>query len=279
MPATFKPTHYGLRPIRIELMAGCIYAALTDEVPDFTPFRSQVAPFLEPYRLANAKVAFQSRLVERANWKLVMENARECYHCPTGHPELRVAFPVTFGRGFEYRGDPAHLKTFESRIAELGLPSMPVRGSWWNAARYPLNPGMESLTMNGASVVRKRLVEIDEKILGGVRWAIEPNNFCHALPDYAFMFSAVPIGAEETHVLSTWLVHKDAVEGKDYTIDSLTELWTKTNLQDRALSENNQKGVNGFGYSPGPYSEDAEHFVIEFVNWYRAAAQAATRDG
>jgi Rieske 2Fe-2S family protein len=39
-------------------------------------------------------------------------------------------------------------------------------------------------------------------------------------------------------------------------------------LQDRELAENNQRGINGIGYVPGPYSLD-EDFVVWFGNWYR----------
>ena len=90
------------------------------------------------------------------------------------------------------------------------------------------------------------------------------------------MFSVFPIGPEETLVVSKWLVHRDALEGVDYDIEKLTETWTATNLQDRALAENNQRGVNGMGYIPGPYSQDAEDFVIRFADWYRQEARAAT---
>lgn len=103
----------------------------------------------------------------------------------------------------------------------------------------------------------------------------QPNNFCHAFSDYAFMFSAIPSGPQETRVVSKWLVHKDAVEGVDYTIEGLTEAWTKTNLQDRDLAENNQRGVNGIGYLPGPYSQEAEDYVVRFAKWYREVARSA----
>ena len=73
--------------------------------------------------------------------------------------------------------------------------------------------------------------------------------------------------------MSKWFVHRDAVEGVDYDITTLIGTWTETNLQDRALAENNQRGVNGLGYSPGKYSEDAEDFVIRFNKWYRETAR------
>ncbi len=82
------------------------------------------------------------------------------------------------------------------------------------------------------------------------------------------MFSAMPVGPNETLVVSKWLVHKDAVEGVDYDVETLAELWTKTNLQDLELAENNQRGVNALGYTPGPYSQEAETLVMHFVDWY-----------
>jgi Rieske 2Fe-2S family protein len=82
------------------------------------------------------------------------------------------------------------------------------------------------------------------------------------------MFAAFPISPDETVVVSKWLVHEDAREGVDYDIDSLTALWTATNLQDRDLVENNQRGVNSPGYRPGPYSREAESLAARFVDWY-----------
>jgi len=70
------------------------------------------------------------------------------------------------------------------------------------------------------------------------------------------------------------LVHKDAVEGVDYDVERLTELWTKTNLQDLDLCENNQRGVNSVGYLPGPYCEESEALVMRFTDWYCAEARA-----
>jgi glycine betaine catabolism A len=277
MPADFRPEDHGLCPIQVELLAGCIYVALQGDAPDFGSFRDAVEPLLAPYRLRDAKVAFQSTLIEKANWKLVMENARECYHCPTGHPELKRSFPVVIEPGFSFADSPHNLK-FAARMTELGLSTAPVQGPWWLAGRYPLNPGMESVSMDGRFAVSRHLIDIEERCIGGFRWAVEPNSFCHALPDYAFMFAAIPIAPQETHVVCKWLVHKDAVEGVDYTVDALTDLWTRTNLQDRELAENNQRGVNGLGYVPGPYSSEAEDLVIRFADWYRAAARSASRD-
>jgi glycine betaine catabolism A len=274
MPAGFRAEDHALVPVRIELLAGCIYAALTHDAPDFSPFRTAVAPLLAPYHLNDAKVAFQSSLIEKANWKLVMENARECYHCAASHPELKFSYPITYGSAALGKGNEEHERQFAARMGRLGLSTTPVEGTWWHAERYPLNPGMESISIDGRPVVSRRLIGMEEPEIGGLWWAIEPNTFCHALSDYAFTFTAIPVGPQETRVDSKWLVHKDAVEGIDFTIERLTETWTKTNLQDRELAENNQRGVNGRGYMPGPYSQD-EDFVVRFGNWYRGMVRSA----
>ena len=92
--------------------------------------------------------------------------------------------------------------------------------------------------------------------------------------DFTFIFSALPVAPNETHVVAKWYVSKDAVEGVDYTAEGLSDIWNKTNIQDRDLAENNQKGVNSIGYKPGPYSPEAEVLVLRIIDWYCAKAKA-----
>ncbi len=65
-----------------------------------------------------------------------------------------------------------------------------------------------------------------------------------------------------------WLVRKDAVEGQDYDLKALTEVWTATNDEDRRVVEENQAGILSPAYTPGPYSPRHEEGVIHFVDWY-----------
>jgi glycine betaine catabolism A len=86
------------------------------------------------------------------------------------------------------------------------------------------------------------------------------------------MFTALPAGPEETRVVCKWLVAKEAREGVDFRVPELTRVWSATNLQDRDLAENDQRGVSGIGYRPGPYANGAEELVIRFNDWYRETA-------
>src|SRR5262249_8783074 len=126
---------------------------------------------------------------------------------------------------------------------------------------------------DGSPLVRQAFNEANERNLGTLRWAIEPNNFCHVTSDVGFAFTANPVGPSQTVVTAKWLVHRDAVENVDYRLDQLTQLWSQTNLQDRDLAENNQRGVNGAGYIPGPYSRSSESYVLRFVDWYCRQAE------
>lgn len=87
------------------------------------------------------------------------------------------------------------------------------------------------------------------------------------------MLNVMPESATTCTVTAKWLVHKDAVEGEDYDVDKLIYAWDQTNRQDRAFAENNQKGINGAGYVPGPYSLGEEVIVLAFVDWYCEAAK------
>lgn len=81
-------TPQGLGPVHVRQLAGLIFVCLAAQPPeDFEDFAARMRPYLEPHALAQAKVARQIDLVEHGNWKLTIENNRECFHCG-GHPEL-----------------------------------------------------------------------------------------------------------------------------------------------------------------------------------------------
>jgi glycine betaine catabolism A len=271
MHEDFDVTAYRLHPVHTETVAGVIYVCLSEAPPDSAPFRVALESLLEPHDLRNSKIAHTVTLVERANWKLVMENARECYHCRARHPQLNRSF-----RDFttaDVFGQPERwLTEFWEHCEARGLRNGPVAGSWFEGGRFPLVEGAVSLTMDGKAAVTKTLGQVGDGNVGTMRWASQPNCFNHAFGDHAFLFQALPTGPQETTVTAKWVVNKDAVEGRDYDLARLTEVWCATNDQDRRLAENNQRGVNSVSYVPGPYSSTTEGRVLEFVDWYCSAS-------
>ena len=272
MGPDFDPTGHSLAPVHLESLGGVLFVCLADAPPPIADFKRAFEPLISPHRLDRAKLAYESVLVEKANWKLAMENARECYHCPTAHPELAKFFPVGASAHFDY-GEDQRQEVFAARMAKTGLPIGPVEGDWWQAIRFVLNEGCVSTTIDGRHSVTKLMCELGDGDVGSLRWAVEPNGFAHATADQLFMFTAMPVGPRETVIVAKWLVHEDAVEGVDYDLDDLTSLWTRTNLQDRELVENNQAGVNSPGFRPGPYSPEAEALAIRFTDWYCRTAE------
>lgn len=259
----FEKAEFGLRPIQVECVAGTVYIALSQEAPDFGPFRAAFEPLIRRYNLLEGKVVHHQKIVENANWKLAMENARECAHCDVGHPELCL----TLVNGFALDADDPHNIAFYARLEKLGIPASAQEGSWYSTGHVPLKPGIESMTMDGRYDV-KRLLNEDVADLGYLRWSLQSHCYNLALPDYVFTFSVMPLNARQTFVHSKWLVHKDAVEGVDYDIERLRKLWETTNNQDVALTEINQKGVGSAGYVPGPYMPEAESWCERFTDWY-----------
>lgn len=267
MADDFVKADHGLKPVALENVDGALFICLSENPPEFDDFREKLRAYAAPANFRDVKLAHQAILVENANWKLVMENARECYHCGLSHPALAKTFPVEMSRHFD-SGEDARLKAFYTRMDGLGFPHVAVEGHWWQIARFALNEGCVSISDDGQHLCQKLLCDADGGDIGSMRFAIDPHCFVHCTADGIFMFSALPVGPGETHVYSKWFVHKDAVEGVDYDIASLTKLWTQTNLEDKQLAENNQLGVNSMGYTPGPYSQEAEMLALRFTDFY-----------
>ena len=268
----FDQAAYSLKQVHVEIMGGYIFISLSENPQDFDQFRTDVKPYMLPHDLENSKVAYESTLIEKANWKLVIENNRECYHCAGAHPEL-------LGSLYEYddltdpRVDEGFSTLFQEKSRnwlDAGIPFMPTPENLrYRAVRMPLLARAVTMTMDGESACRKPLGNLQDADLGSMRMLHLPNTWNHACGDYAMAFRVLPISAQQTMVTTKWLVHKDAVEGMDYDLKRLTEVWLATNEQDRILAENNQRGINSSAYRPGPYSADIEFGVDNFIQWYK----------
>src|SRR5690606_19635142 len=150
---------------------------------------------LGPHDLVNAKVAHEAHIVERGNWKLVMENSRECYHCRASHPELMRTFLDTYNFQ-EPAADPV-IPAFVARCNAAGLPSDGWRGRDFRITRMPLTQEAASITMDGKEAVSIALGGITEPKIGSLRWVHFPSTFNHALRDYAILVRMLPVGPEE----------------------------------------------------------------------------------
>ncbi|RFB79867.1 aromatic ring-hydroxylating oxygenase subunit alpha [Methylovirgula sp. 4M-Z18] len=283
MAEGFDKAEFGLKPVACESVAGYIFICLAKEPAEFAPVRQMMEPYFAPHRLGEAKVAFESTIIEKGNWKLVWENNRECYHCVGNHPELCKTFPeaptVTGVQGAE---DDPEIVAHWNKCEAAGLPSrfQIDQSGQFRATRVPLLRDAASYTMNGKPAVQRGLSHaVTEGRIGSLLLYHYPTTWNHILGDHAVTFRVLPISATETAVTTKWLVHKDAVEGVDYDLANLTHVWTETNDQDRRIVEENAFGIASPAYEPGPYSQMHEGGVLQFVDWYTRFIEPRLSEG
>jgi glycine betaine catabolism A len=263
----------GREPLHCSTLAGYIFVCLAAQAPDFSAFARAAEPYLLPHRLRDAKVAFESTIVEHANWKLVWENNRECYHCAVNHPELSLTFPSTpTVIGMDAISANPRMAAAWERWEKRGLPSqfsLDASGQS-RLLRMPLVEGMVSFTVDGRPASRRPLSDsITAADVGSLLMFHYPSTWNHILGDHATTFRLLPLSATETQLTTKWLVHKDAREDLDYNVAQLTQVWRATNEQDRRVCQENQLGVNSPAYEPAPYSPVHEAGVMQFMTWYR----------
>ncbi|SFL33805.1 aromatic ring-hydroxylating oxygenase subunit alpha [Methylobacterium pseudosasicola] len=284
MGPDFRRDCHGLKPVHIRSLEGLLFICLSDDPPaDFDAMAARLGPYIAPHNVRDTKVAFQKDIIEPGNWKLTMENNRECYHCGANHPELTVPL-FAYGFGFAPEEMDAHDRAnaerygclLKSRHAEWeaeGLPSQEVEEldtmiTGFRTERLPLDGEGESHTLDTKAACRKLLGQFTNAKLGGLSVWTQPNSWHHFLGDHIVTFSVLPLDAERSLLRTKWLVHKDAVEGVDYDLANLTGVWDATNDQDSELVGFCQQGVRSPAYEPGPYSPNTEMLVEKFCNWY-----------
>lgn len=241
-----------------------------------------------PHEFGNAKIAFSQTYTINANWKLVYENNRECYHCVGSHPEyIKSNYDTTFTYSTDpvtgevkRQLDPAHprQKEIEQHMdersqhwycsrshafslclmsdcslwcgcrAKLGFECTPDNNfpgeGWYRASRQPLRKGWVTESLDGKPVSRL-MGRLPEQDMGSLRYLPPfiaglmvcvrihtlPNFWVHASSDHACSARLTPTGLRTTEAKVDWIVHKDAVEGKDYSIDKMIPFWQKTSEQ------------------------------------------------
>ena len=147
MPEDFVKGDYSLKQAHVRNVAGLIFVSLAEAAPLFAP-ENDLKRLLEPHGLERAKVAYSETYDIAANWKLVIENQRECYHCPTkhrGYAEIQLDTDSDNcdkqeqieARRNECREKLAALDLDVSLIDSSGVMS----GSWWRVNRTPFRSG------------------------------------------------------------------------------------------------------------------------------------------
>lgn len=273
---------FSLKKVQCEVVEGLIFISLAENPAPFAAARELMAPYLKPQGLERAKVAKQVDYEIHANWKLVWENNRECFHCNINHPQYIKA------NWDHYNADDttpeikesiaravarSEAKWADAGLAvshrETGMTQFPdaERGIWYSANRTALVAGWMSESMDGKQVATL-MGSYNDADVGTLRARTLPNFWNHSSCDHGVSTLLLPSGPRTTLARVTWLVHEDAVEGRDYQLERLMPFWQLTSEQDWAICERQQKGVDSSAYEPGPYSKYKEYNVDAFVRWY-----------
>ncbi|HEV8541207.1 MAG TPA: aromatic ring-hydroxylating dioxygenase subunit alpha [Verrucomicrobiae bacterium] len=288
MQEDLPKSELGLHPVALREVAGLIYISLAEEPLDFERAQEVLSAVARPQGLGRARVAKAVDYLVKANWKLVWENNRECFHCNTNHPQyIKANFD-------HYNADDTTPKIREQIAAavsrseakwaasglsvshkQTGMTTFPdvERNIWFSTNRTPLVDGYVSETMDGSQVA-PLMGDYRDPDVGTVRMRSLPNFWNHSSCDHGVSTRLLPLGPELTAIRVWWLVEQNAVEGRDYDLAKLMPFWQLTSEQDWEICERQQRGVNSSAYTPGPYSTYKEYNVDAFIRWYLKQLQS-----
>ena len=175
------------------------------------------------YPLASLRTGARLRYDVAANWKVILENYNECYHCGPVHPELCELVPA-FRRG---GGDLDW---------EAGIPHRPGATTFTSTGttrRAPF-PGLPE-----AAQTR----HFGELVL--------PNLMLSLSADHVAAFTVWPRSAGRTTVLCDFLFHPDELARPDFDPSDAAGFWDLVNRQDWAICEQVQAGMGSRRFSAG----------------------------
>lgn len=221
----FRREDFALKPVRVEVFCGLVLVNLDR---DATPFAEQMGDLereIRHYVPAVDELQFAQRDTYDAacNWKVMIDNFLECYHCHPAHKDFV---------------DLVDMPSYRS--VACGLYSSHCSGK----ARSETNK---------AYAFKKGDVDF-----GYAGWYVWPNFTIWAYPGEANLsvLQMNPTGPERCIEYQDWFVKdgriteqlKDAI---DYQIDVLQP-------EDIALCESVQRGLKSSGYNQGRFVVDAE---------------------
>jgi Rieske 2Fe-2S family protein len=232
--AGFDPAAHGLVELPAYDWHGWLLVNATGDAAPLTEYVGGLAQLVAPYAPERLRLAARHTYEVAANWKIIVENYHECYHCPLIHPELCQVSPPTSGDNFDLPGA-------------------------WVGGTMTLRDGAETMSLSGRSA-GQFLSSVDP---GSVCYVgLMPNLLLSLHPDYVMAHLLEPLEPGVTSVECSWYM-PESVRDATYAV----EFWDRTNRQDWAACESVQRGVNSPHFRPGPFApnEDAVHQWVTMI--------------
>jgi choline monooxygenase len=233
----FNKCEFSLKPVQVETFCGMIFINLDMAAESLASQTGNLEAEIRHYCPDVDHLAFAQRDTYdvSCNWKVMMDNFLECYHCHTAHRDFV---------------DLVDMKSYRSTVH--GIYSSHIS----NAANS---------TDNSAYKFEKGDVDF-----GYAGWFLWPNLTLWAYPGEANLsvLQMIPIGVENTVEYQDWFVPDGKAspqlqEAMDYQKDTLQP-------EDIGLCESVHRGLRSNGYNQGRFVVDAdrselsEHAVHHF---------------
>jgi Rieske 2Fe-2S family protein len=244
--AGFDAAAEGLVPAPVESWGAWIFVNASGDAPPLAEWIGSLDDIARNYETERLRVAASHRYEIPANWKLVVENYDECYHCPQIHPQLCRVSPPESGSNIERRG------AFVG--GNMDLVSTAV-----------------TMSMDGHSdgVPLRKLTPAQLREVN--YFGLFPNALLSFHPDYVLTHRLEPLGPARTRIECEWLFPPEALEKPGFDPGYAVEFWDVTNKQDWSAVESVQRGIESRGYRPGTLTsqEDAVYqFVVRVARAY-----------
>ena len=275
----------GLKRIRCETFMGLVFINCDKDAGDIV---SALAPLTEPlgaYDLDNAQVAQKQTYRINANWKLVLENYLECYHCATSH---RAYAKLHTLKDLDEKSRPIVNAMLERADEVTGVPGISKEhtkiyldaesfGACAHTMRYGLFDGNVTGSEDGQPVA-PLMGQFQDYDGGAGDYQMGPLTFMLNYPDHCVLYRFLPRSLTETDAELVWFVRGDAKAGEDFDVDRVTWLWHHTTQEDEYIIMRNSEGVNSRFFEPGPYHPEFEFTLQEFIRWYLATLERTLPD-
>ena len=225
----FDTSDYPLMELGAATFGGWLWVDLTGGSRPLGDQLGNLAELTAPYELDRLVTAVTHSYVVEANWKIVVENYNECYHCSTIHPELCEVTPPDSGYD--------HIPT-----------------GMWCGGTMQLKDHAVTMSLDGSSKGVK-FRGIDDELARHVWYlTVMPNLLLSMHPDYVMTHRLTPLSPDQTFIECSWLFPPEAFEVEGFDPSYAVDFWDITNREDWTACEAVMRGVKNRGYRPGPLS-------------------------
>ncbi|MBV8155819.1 MAG: aromatic ring-hydroxylating dioxygenase subunit alpha [Candidatus Eremiobacteraeota bacterium] len=229
-----------LHEVAVDMWGGFLFVRVSRGQQSLLEQLGEIPNRLSRYPLAELRTVRSIVYEVDANWKVLLENYNECYHCAGVHPELCQVVPA-----FKRRGG-------SGLDWERGIPHR--EGAW-------------TFTSTGTSN-RKPFAGLDEdERVRHKGELIYPNFMLSLSADHVAAFSLWPQSAARTTVACDFLFHPDAIAASDFDPSDAIEFWDLVNRQDWAICAMVQDGMRSHKFEYGYYApmEDSSLDIRRYV--------------